>query len=403
MDLFTDFLLSTGASDLGGPQGITNLLTRRGYLLKALLRGGPGFKTLQGGSSIRGDVMIRDVSTARNYKPNEKQSWPNPQVLDSWGIPWRFTVDHMTWNDQEVELNASANMSEDAQAQAFVDMRKKIKMRCVTSLAHFLEDQLFAKPVYSDMELTSGRVPNSLALFSNELQNTAGTNNGLYYTYRTAGGGNNEVMGLNKTTYSAWDNARASYSSIGTSAAGHLFSAFDDVILETGIQQLPGPDGGMASDPMSSLNLCVTGKAGFKNFQHSLRINQDWFRMGEQNPAYPGPNFDGITLMYLPSLDTATIYPTAQAAAIGAETDYGTWDDTSNTTVPNLGPRYHLFDFSVLHKGFHSARYFKMLKEKSPSNQVTDHVIPVDNWHNNFCRDLRKQGCIYPSVDITSV
>ena len=409
MDLFADFLVSTGENDFDAEGGLTNLLTRKGYMLKLLLRGSAGFTTLQGGQKIRGDVMIREISTARNYKPREKQSWPDPQVLDNWEIPWRFTVDHMAWSDHEMVLNQPGGGT-----QQFVDMRKKLKMRCVTSLAHFMEDQCWALPVHADMEAFSGKVPNSLALFCNELEGSAGTNHGLYYSYRTAGGGNNEVMGLSKTTYGpTWDNARKGYARVGalTSGSGtHLFEAFDDIVLECNIQQLPGPDGASNSPAMSTHNVAVTNKKGYTNFMAALRVNQDWFRMDAQDPAYPGPKFNGIQLVYIPTLDTAPIYPTAANAAYGAETAYSTWDDTTNTsaydsdagtdTADNDGPRYHVIDFDWLHKGFHSARYFKMLGRKDPSNQVADHIVPVDNWHNNFCRDFRRQGCIYPIASL---
>ena len=398
MDLFTDFLLSTGPADLGGPDDICNLLARRGYMLQFLLRGREGHKTVQGGSKMRGDVLIRDIGTARDYKPGEKQSWPDPQVLDNWEIPWRFTVDHMAWNDQQVELNASSRLKESVQFQEFISMRKKLTMRTVTSLAHTMEDQLWALPVWADMEQSSGKTPQSLLNFSNELPS------GLYYSYTTTGGGNQEVQGLSKATYSLWDNARESYSTVGADAAGHLFRAFDNIMLDLGIKPIPGPQGAEMSEPESTPNICATNKVGFAQFQRSLRANQDWFRMGPQDPAYPGPNFNGVQLLYVEALDTAPVYPTAQVAALGAETAYGAYDNPANTTLNltgNAGARYHFFDFTYTHKAVYQNRIFKRLPMKSPSNQVTDHVIPVDNWHNNMCRDPRRQGCVYPSITPT--
>jgi len=416
VDLFTDFILATGEADFGGPNDVVNLLTRRGYMLQLMLRGREGFESIQGGSKIRGDVLIRDVSTYRTYKPGVKQTWPNPQVLDNWEIDWRFSLDHMAWNDQEIELNASPNLKDSIRYQQFVNMRKKINMRTITSQAHGMEDEFWAVPSFADMEGSAGKDINSLALFSNELQAwdtaTHGVSNGLYSSYRAAGAGNNEVMGINKITFPTWDNARSGYKSAGlaTGTAPHLFEAFDDVILSTGIKELPGPGGAEASDPKSIHNVCVTGKTGYTNFQRALRLNQDWFRMGAQNPAYPGPNFNGIQLMYVEALDTAAIYPTAADDEHGTESIYGTWDDTTNTSAPdhtsgndtadNDGPRYHFLDFSYLHKAMHSRRYFRKLPMKSPSNQATDHVIPCDTWHNNLCRDLRRQGIVFPMAHI---
>jgi len=408
VDLFTDFLLATGDADVGGANGINNLLSRKGYMLQLMLRGRDGFESCQGGNKIRGDVLIRDVSTYRTYKPGQKQTWSNPQVLDNWEIDWRFSLDHMAWNDQEIELNASPDLQSEYRYQQFVNMRRKINMRTVTSMAHGMEDEFWALPSKADMEDSAGKEINSLALFSNELQNAAGTLNGLYSSYRAS----KEVQGINKETFSAWDNARAEYKNIGVTSgsAPHLFDAFDDIILETGIKQVPGPEGAEMSDAPSVHNVCVTGKRGFTNFQRSLRVNQDWFRMGSQNPAYPGPTFNGIQLLYVQALDTAPIYPTAANAAYGTETTYSTFDDATNNSALDIGagtdsanndgPRYHFLDFDWLHKVMHSRRYFRKLPMKSPSNQATDHVIPCDTWHNNMCRDFRRQGIVYPTATI---
>jgi len=356
---------------------------------------------VQGGSKMRGDVMIRDISTARNYKPGEKQTWPDPQVLDNWEVDWRFTVDHIAWNDQQVELNASTNLREEIQHQEFVSMRKKLTMRTVTSLAHEMEDQLWALPSYADMEQSAGKVPQSLALFSNELGVVTGANGvGLYASYQSGNSGNDSVQGLSKVTYPLWDNARAGYDVYGGHANGHLFEAFDEIMLDLSYGPLPGPQGAEMSDPMSRPYVCATNKDGFRMFQSSLRQNQDWFRMGPQNPAYPGPNFDGVELVYVKALDTAEIYPTAEAAAdTSTHSTYSNYDDDSGPA--NRGPRFHFFDFQTLHKSVYSNRIFKRLPMKSPSNQVTDHVIPVDNWHNNMCRDLRRQGIVYPTTDVS--
>jgi hypothetical protein len=398
VDLFTDFVRATGQGDIDGPGKFRNLLTRNTYFLKYLVQGGEGQKMAQGGRDIRGDVMIREVSTFRNYKPGEKQAWVNPQVTEDYSCPWRFSVDQAAWNDQEYELNNSTGpeYTEGVRVQAFIDMARKVNMRAVTSLIHGMEDQNWAAPSYSGMELGSGNEVQSMALFSNELIGANG--DGLYSSYQSGTGGANTVQGINKVTFPAWDNQRVSYDTYGTHAAGHLFRAFDEIILDLGFNRMPAI-GAEYSDAPTFPHVCVTQKQGVLNFMASQRQNQDWFRHGPDDPSYEAM-FNGIVLVYIAALDTAPIYPTAASATdTSTHTVYGAWDGT--TGDDNKGPRYHIMDFECLHKIAHTRRFFRYLPQKSPSNQVTDHVIPIDSWHNNLCRDMRRQGIIYPSTDIT--
>lgn len=394
MDLFTDFLLATGPADIGGAQGLQNLITRNSYFLKYLVSGGPGVKMCQGGSSIRGDVMIRESSTYTSYKPGEKMSWVNPQVTEDYQCYWRFSLDHIAYTDQEVMLNneTGGQYTSDVRIQAFIDMRKKINMRGVTSLIHGMEDELWTTPNYNEMELQGGRQVQSLALFSNELPQ------GLYNDYTTT----NLVQGINKSTHSAWDNARVAYGSYGDVASGqqpHLFQAMDEIMMDLNYDQMPAM-GAEYTDATTRPQVIVTQKDGILNFKKALRQNQDWFRHGPDDPKY-GAQFDGIQLERVNALETALIYPTAEDAALGSETSYGLFGDTTNATADNAGPRYHFLDFSTLHKITHTERFFTYLDKKQPSNQATTNIIPIDSWHNNFCRDLRRQGIVYP-FDVTA-
>jgi len=395
MDLFTDFLLATGPADIGGAQGLQNLITRNSYFLKYLVSGGPGVKMCQGGSSIRGDVMIRESSTYTSYKPGEKMSWVNPQVTEDYQCYWRFSLDHIAYTDQEVMLNneTGGQYRSDVRIQAFIDMRKKINMRGVTSLIHGMEDELWTVPNYNEMELQGGRQVQSLALFSNELPN------GLYADYDATG----LVQGINKNTYSSWDNARVAYDEIGSISTGkHLFEAMDEIMMDLNYDQMPAM-GAEYTDPTTRPQVIVTQKQGILDFKEALRTNQDWFRHGPDDPKY-GAQFDGIQLERVNALETAEIYPTAEAQDLGDETSYGLWSDTNNTNLvgpdgsTNAGARYHFLDFSTLHKITHTERFFTYLDVKKPSNQATTNIIPIDSWHNNFCRDLRRQGIVYPGI-----
>ena len=409
MDFFEDFIKGTTEADIDSADSFRNLLTKHSYYLRYLVNGGPGQKMVQGGASIRGDVMIREVSTFGNYKPGQKHSWVNPQVMENYTCPWRFSLDHMGWTDQEVMLNNTTGIefTEDVRVMAFIDIYEKIRARCITSLITGMEGQSFTMPIYSEQELSSGNEVQSMALFSNELPT------GLYYSYKTAGGGTDTVQGINKLTYPAWDNARVAYDYVGangtdapaTGAKVFLFDAMDEIILDLQYDKMPSI-GASYSDEPSKPKVCVTQKKGVTNFNRTLRINQDWFRHGPDDPAY-GAMFDGIHMFRVDVLDDAPIYPTGENVPNGSETGntYSTWNDTVNQTVGvgeagNDGPRYHFQDFDTLHKVTHNQRFFTFLKQKDPSNQATDHVLPIDSWHNNLCRDIRRQGLVYPTTPI---
>jgi len=383
---------NTTSVGLNSPQKLRNHLNRHGYGLPYLLKGAEGFKSLQGGKDIRFDNLMTEVSTYRTFRPGEKQTWSNPQVTNYGTVPWRFSMDEQNLNLVQILLQSN-EMSSDRRALYFVEEQAKIEMRSTISMAHGLEDELWALPVESEMEAEAGQTPNSLPLFCNEM------GDGLFTSYRT---GNKEVLGIDTDDYPVWDNQRTDYKSVGALSGTdpHLFTAFDDILQDLKFQQIPGPDGAMYSDGAYGMKACFTQKAGVTNFMQSLRINQDYFRVGAQDPAYPNPVFAGIPMIRVEALETAEIYPTAAAAADSAETTYSTYDDTSNTTLTNAGPRYKFVDFTCTQKAVHEARYFFKDKMKEPSNQVDVRIQPILIYHNNICQERRRLGEVYPSANI---
>lgn len=400
LELFTDLMVSSTAADLNGPEQISNQVTRKGYILKYLLAGSQGFDTIQGGTSIRTDLILDEVSTAVNWVPGQKFTHSNPQVLSNTSAPWRFTSDFRTWNGPEILLN-TAEMSTHARNLKFVSMQKKIDIRCATSIGHFMEDQCHALPVHADMEADSGLVPNSLHVFNNELPD------GLYGSYRAA---DSKVQGIDKSAKPAWDNERTSYDRAGAVAGTgtHIFDAFETLFLKMGYQQLPGPDGAANSNDLKTSRVCFTQMVGVQQYQAALRLNQDYFRASGSglDPNYIGAVFDGMPIVYIEKMDTAPVYPTSSdasqsALALGAETLYGTYDENcSNAAIANQGARYHVYDFECLQKIVHAQRYFHRGAVKEPVNQLEAFIQPVTTYHNNTCSELRKQGTIYPTTDI---
>ncbi len=392
---FTDLVQNTTSVAINSGTKLRNQINRHGYALDYMLRGAEGFKSLQGGKDIRFDSLFKEVSTYRTYKPGEKQTWSNPQVTTTSSTPWRFSMDEMTYDMAEVLLQSN-EMSSDRKAMYYVDTQSKVEMSSVISMAHGLEDELFALPDHAEMEEASGQTPNSLNVFCNEMPD------GLYTSYRTA---DSKVLTIDTTLHPTWDNQRSAYNSVGlhTGTAPHLFSAFDDILQDLSFSQVPGPDGKMISESGNALGMkaCFTQKAGVTNFQQALRVNQDYYRVGaSQDAAYPHPVFNGIPIIRIDQLETNAIYPTVGTAAPGLETTYGVYSSTANTAATNAGPRYHFIDFTCTQKAVHEARYFHKGALKEPSNQVDVKIQPVLLYHNNITQERRKCGIVYPSADI---
>tara|TARA_R110002020_G_scaffold134211_2_gene299338 strand:+ start:1937 stop:3121 length:1185 start_codon:yes stop_codon:yes gene_type:complete len=389
---FVDLMQNTTSVGLNTPNKLRSHLNRHGYGLPYMLKGAEGFKSLQGGKDIRFDNLMTEVSTYRTFRPGEKQTWSNPQVTNYGTTPWRFSMDEQNMNLVQILLQSN-EMSGDRRATYFVEEQSKIEMRSTISMAHGLEDELWALPVEADMEAEAGTTPNSLNVFCNEMSD------GLYTSYRT---GSKNVLGINTDTYSVWDNQRSGYKSTGllTGTAPHLFTAFDDILQDLSFSQIPGPDGAMFSDNAYGMKACFTQKAGVTNFMNSLRVNQDYFRVGAQDPAYPNPVFNGIPIIRVEKLETAPIYHTAHDVASGSETSYGAYDATTGGTNIFGGPRYHFIDFTCTQKAVHEARYFYKDKMKEPSNQVDVRIQPILIYHNNICQERRRQGIVYPTQDI---
>jgi len=391
LEVFDDFVLATGPANLTGPESVINDATKNSPFLKHLLSGSSMSEMLQGGESIKDELFLQEVRNFKSYKPNARHNWTNPQVLSRWSIPWRFSMDHMSWTDQEIMLN-SGDMSEAALFRKYKDMKKKLEMNLWTSFTNGLEEQCWAVPDPDEMEETDGLEPNSLFLFNNEFTD-ATDGDGLFPSYRNANGGPNTVQGLSPLRYPRWDNQRIDYGDVGLQSAAtnrHLFEAFDRLYRQLRFERMPyKPE---FSEPTSAPAFITASNNGISIYENSLRVNQDHFRWKGQDPAYPSASYKGVQMLYISELDSAAVYPTGAGSTLSTE------DDVGGTT--NQGPRYQFWNPRYLLKAIHRERYFFKKRPFSPSNQPWNHICPVDIWHNNCVRSRRRLGCVYPSADI---
>jgi len=378
LDTFNDFMDSTGPAFLTGADDIVNEAVKNNYLLRRFMRGKGPSETLQGGSTIKDSILFDEKSTFQYYQPNETFTWTNPQVLDQWEIDWRFSVDHMSWTDHEIELNVGGQ-GRNARHQTYKTIKRSKEQRLWTSLFNGMEDSLFAVPSAADMEGTGGTKPYSLPTFITSATNGASL-------------GGSAIQNIDPATEAKWRNQVKNYTAGATIAdlndlAEQLFGAFDAMYMDVQFQPPPSHQEYFENPSLNAM-FVATSRRGQRAYVAALRASQDTFVTGSrQDPSYMKPQYAGVDMEYVASLDTAGIYG-------------NTWETTGTATETGAstdsGPRYYFINANYLKFVFHTTRYFYQHPTMKHPNQPFTTVMPVDCWHNFICRSRQRQGIIAP-------
>ena len=386
LSTFTDFMNSTGPAFLTSAEELINEAVKNKYLLRRFLKGSDMTRTLQGGSTIKDEIMFDENSTRQHYSPNDTFSWQHPQVLSEWSVSWRFTADHMSWTDQEIELNTGSGLGRSARHQAYKRLKRIKEMRLWTSFLNGMEDDLFAVPDRAQMEASTGEKPYSIPCFIN------GNANGTPRDAAGAAWTSDQVMGLSGSANAKWKPQVVTYAEDASgTVSDNLFNAFDEMFHKVRFDQLPTRE--EFSDGTSGAQFIACSLSGLTEYQNRLRASQDTFvASGRQDPAYTTPKYAGIDLVYVSNLDTAAVYNDDTASALVVE---------SSTTNNNLGPRYYWINGKYISPIFHSERYMTRHPVMTHPNQPFTHVQVVDCWHNLVCRSRQRQGLVAPSNDHT--
>ena len=391
IEFFTDFVLNTGPAFLRGPEDIVNDAVKNTYTLPRFIYGKTMKDMIQGGNSIKDNILLGADSNAQNYKPNAEFNYRNPQVLTQWSIPWRFTKDEMVWTDQEIGLN-TGEMSRGARHHKFKTLKYSKEQNLYTGLLEFVDDQFWAAPDTTEMEGTDGETPFSLPCFITENGATADISTGTIPLNGPDATAWTTVMGISPTVKTGWQNQVTRYDknqlvSAGAATDPHLFTAFSRAYYKTKFDRLPKRAD--LSDPTSVPHFIGCSITGMSNYEDALRMNQDTFVVtGRQDPAFAGPQFRGIELVYISDLDTAQL----ANGTIGALTTEALADKT--------GSRYWWVNGKYILKTIHADRYFYKKRPFSPSKQPYTHIMIVDIWHNNVCRSRRRQAIVLPDTDL---
>lgn len=374
LETFNDFMTATGPAYLTSAEELVNEAVKNKYLLRRFLKGADMSKVIQGGTKIKDSLMFDEKSTRQHYHPNDTFTWQNPQVLDDWEGPWRFTVDHMSWADQEIELQVGDNMTRAGRFQVYKRVKRTKEARMWTSMMNGYEDDLFAAPSEADMEASDGKIPYSIPCFVNENTDSIPVDDG--------GSAWSTLEGVAQSTETRWRCQQEGYGAdTGYGGDSKLFLAFDQMYHKVRFDSLPMKEEYGAGSSGATFIACSL--KGRSHYQTMLRASQDQF-VSKQDPAYQNPKYAGIDLVYVSNLDTAAIF-----------NDGGTLK--TETTHTNDGGRYFFLDGRYMHPVFHARRYMKRHPVKAHPNQPFTHVQPVDCWNNLVCRSVQRQGIVYPS------
>lgn len=424
--VFNDFMNTTGPTYLSNAEAVINEAVKNTYAFSRLLKEKGTERTIQGGTEIRDVIMFDDGNTYDHYLPNEAFTWQNVQVTDTISAPWRFTIDHMAWTDQEVELNISEGSSKEAAKVQYKKLKRIKEQRLWTSITNGFEADLWRSTFGNSgqMEGDGGKLPFSLPSFITE--NLLGDTTGDAVTgeFAQRGGeplGWTTTMGINPATENRWSNqvefydpALADPNSVqvsraynrpnaGTWKSGGIFPAFDSMFLKC---QFVPPSTKQQYFENTTLNrqMILCSRLGVTQYKRALRESNDLL-IAPSDPAYNNPTFSGIELMYCAHLDDAALFPShASSTRTGYDDSAITQSTTAGATEADAidaGARYYWINGAYLTPIIHSRRYFaKHDVMRSPSQPFT-HIQPVDCWWNLFCNSRQRHGIVAPLVSTT--
>lgn len=398
LSALADMYASASSAIYGGPQDIQNDAIKRAPALAPHLDGRDMKDLFRRGKNITGAIMLDESTNTINHLPGHTFTPTNPQVLDYWTAPWRFTTAQQNILEQEWILGGASEMGEKARYLQFKDTQYKVEMRGMTDVFNFMSGKLWQEPDFNAMEGTgaAGTEQYSKACFMNEYAN------GLYNSAGSAGTAWTTIEGISPTATgnSRWKCQLVRYASDNTArpATGTpddgVVAAFDIMYRRLHYQPIRSFAEYMKQSPMDR-KFISTSEKGISHYEQCCRDRQDKF-MTVNDPAFPGCNYRGIPVQYHQELDTATLYPNNQTLASATD---NVAEGNSGTTNANMGtgPRYYFEDPSVLKVFFHADRYFHKRKPVVPDNQPEALVVYISTYWNLCATSLFRLGMVGPT------
>jgi hypothetical protein len=378
---FTDFVKFTGSAYFSSAEQFLNDAVKTTYSLPRFLKGKDLAKVVQSGENIKDDVMFDDARTYTHYNPNEEFTWTQPQVATEITVPWRFSIDHMSWTDQEIILNMPGGMTREYANTRFKNIRKKIEQRMWTSMINGMEEDLWADAggLTTSMETEGSTTPLPYSIPAFITENVS--------TYHATGW--TTIMGIDPDSESKWRNQVEEYDyddPFDDDGDGDgLVDAFDNMSTKTGFMPPDFHKEHFEPGDMTTFRQSIfCSRGGLNQYKRVLRASNDTL-VRKQDAAYNKPTFDGIDLVRVAQLDSATIDWEGNGAA------------TETAASPD-GYRYFWVNGNYITPIFHSERYFYKKDPFFLEKQPYTHVCPVDCWWNNFMQSRQRHGIVAPQT-----
>jgi len=336
---YLDWQVNTGPQFLSGPENIINDVSRRSFILGKFLRGKPASEIMQGSDKIMETLYLNAKRTFQEFERGEDVTWQNPQKDKSMQLDFKFTLDHMSWDEWEYQQKTS-NLYGAKLETKYKDMAFSKQQRLWESTVDGLEDLLWASPAgaaqFAAME-NGGKSWYSIPVFINE--GVGGATGSFDANWTT-------VENLSWTTYRTnWDNKRATYDAvdpgdISDNGTG-LFNALDEIAMEVDYKT-PGVKDRYFEDESAVGNqtLIATSKLGKLNMMDLNRKSNDSL-IQKQDGAYPHPRWNGVPILDVQGLDSAALYLAQDSSTfVGENATGGT--SAANTLKP--GARYYVIN-----------------------------------------------------------
>jgi len=448
---FLDFMEATGPVYLTGPDVLINEAVKRNYLFGDLIR--EKNQAIQGGNEIRDVLMLDDARSFQFYQPNETFTYSNPQVMDTLKANWRFSMDHMTFTDAEIELQGGAGLTGEATKAMYKNLKRSKEQRMVTSMVNGMEEALF-KPTQGNfvtgMEAEGGKQPYSLPALITErgiatnldgggakgirggapvdastgtvlgiTPATSGagarwTNEIVFYdstsTFNIDGDGNNDGTGTGGRSFNG---VKKDVASVGTMPINDfanidVFSflgSFDEMYLRLQFRPPPTFEAYFENIVFNRQKI-LCSREGINLYKAALRAENDR-TVTAQDAAYNQPTYAGVPLTYISELDTAAIHPAGgsgtaakqKLSEIAGESLSLTAGGTENgSTTFHQGPRYFFVNGDYLTPVIHSNRYMEKHEVMRHPNQPFTYVQITDSWYNVIANSRQRHGIIAPHV-----
>jgi hypothetical protein len=383
LSAFTRFQDITGPTYLTSREEVINDAQKRNFRTCGyLLRGQQMSEIVQGGSSIRDNILLSVTRVTHSYLPGDTEIVPMPQTGTTWTVPWRFWITPLGWTDQQIELNdVSGDLTHIFKKEWF-----RMQQDAVTDQFNYLEDCWWATPNKLTMEAAGGQEMYSIPCFITQ------ETTGLPAPGAGNGGTWTTVMNIDPTVagQANWNNTRMSYPTLlPVGSVGGLVSAFDKVYDQVDFAPPPMKaeyfESPMA-EPAGFIACSAMGKASVRFAYRSE--NDRWLDFFD---PYGAPTYGGRPFVYVAQLDNAALYPPSSG------------NYTTEALADITGPRFYGIHPKYLRMIWKSSRFMQDLGVFTDPSTPTTHARFWDNWGNLACRSRIRQFIVYPSADVAPV